>query len=659
MELEQMTFNEALRYLAHKYNIEIQEHEMSEQERQEASDRESMLAINDFAMRHFEHVMADTPDGRDIGMAYFRERGINEAMVKRFHLGYALERRDDLYATALKKGFSEKFLLDTGLCYRTERGTVQDRFRGRVIYPVFTVSGKVVAFGGRTLRKDKEVAKYVNSPESPVYRKSYELYGLYQAKQAIVKKDRCILVEGYMDVISMHQSGVENVVASSGTSLTEGQIRLIHRFTENVTVIYDSDAAGIKASLRGIDLLLAEGLNVRVLLLPEGDDPDSFAQNHSSTEVEEYIRENEQDFIAFKTSVLMEGVENDPVARSRAIQNIVLSISMIPDQITRMVYIGECSRSMGISEKVLTQQVAKYAAERRERESVEERRRQNRMESGVPNDGDKPDTDISVSGESEAGDIAVDDSRQSAYMEPYEREIVRYAVKYGMAYMCDAVDEEGQSRKMSVLDYVMQELDVDDIVLANESLKRTLDAAATFGCDGWESELARESAELEEKKRVRISQGIADIRDNTDDYGVIEIKEKELTEKAQMEFDEALNDFCAHYVQRRLLSCDDDVVRRVTTDLVSSRYQLSKIHTKFSKLPTEQERLGEFVPLAVYNLKCAMVECEIRELNARLSAVKDMEQIRVLMQRAADLNGLKKELAKYLGERILSPRIRR
>ena len=405
MELEQMTYNEALRYLAKKYNIEIKEREMSEQEREEASARESMLAVNEFAMQHFEHVLADTDDGRDIGLAYFRERGINDAMIKRFHLGYSLEQRDNLLQTALRKGYNEKYLIDTGLCYRTERGAVQDRFRGRVIYPVFTVSGKVVAFGGRTLRKDKEVAKYVNSPESLVYRKSYELYGLYQAKQSIVKKDKCILVEGYMDVISMHQSGVENVVASSGTSLTEGQIRLIHRFTENVTVIYDSDAAGIKASMRGIDLLLAEGLNVKVMLLPEGDDPDSFAQSHTSSELEDYLGANEQDFIAFKTHVLMQGVENDPVARSKAIQNIVLSISMIPDQITRTVYIGECSRVLGISEKVLTLQVAKFIADRQEREAADELRRRNRVAAGLPPD---PETDVAdVAERDDAADATV------------------------------------------------------------------------------------------------------------------------------------------------------------------------------------------------------------------------------------------------------------
>jgi len=660
MELEQMTYYEALRYLAQKYNIEIQEHEMSEQEKQEASDRESMLAINDFAMRHFEHVLAETDDGRNIGLAYFRERGINDAMIKRFHLGYSLEKRDDLYLTATKKGFTEKYLMDTGLCYRTEHGTMQDRFRGRVIYPVFTVSGKVVAFGGRTLRKDKDVAKYVNSPESQVYRKSYELYGLYQAKQAIVKKDRCILVEGYMDVISMHQSGVENVVASSGTSLTEGQIRLIHRFTENVTVIYDSDAAGIKASLRGIDLLLAEGLNVKVLLLPEGEDPDSFAQSHSSTEVEDYIREHEQDFIAFKTAILMEGVENDPVARSKAIQNIVLSISMIPDPITRTVYIGECSRSMGIDDKVLTLQVAKFTAERREKEHNDDLRRQNRIAAGIPTSDDLEASQAVMPSGDDGLIVSDNDTDKASYLLPYERDLVRYAVKYGMAYLCDiTVDEEGNTRAMSVLEYIRHELSMDDITLMNEGYKRTFDTAVTLGCEGWESEYARFYADLEASKKEQFSKGIEEIRNTTDDLGVIEIKEKELDERIRAWFDKELNEFSSHFVQRRLLSCDDDVVRRIATDLVSSRYQLSKIHTKFSKLPTEQDRLGEFVPLAVFNLKSAMVECDIRDVNRELAATESIERQRALMQRGAELNVIKKELAKYLGERILSPRMRR
>lgn len=668
MELEQMTYNEALRYLAKKYNIEIKEHEMSDQEREEASARESMLTINEFAMRHFEHILADTDDGKDIGLAYFRERGINDAMIKRFHLGYSLEKRDDLLETARRMGFNEQFLLDTGLCYRTERGIVQDRFRGRVIYPVFTVSGKVVAFGGRTLRKDKDVAKYVNSPESLIYRKSYELYGLYQAKQSIVKKDKCILVEGYMDVISMHQSGVENVVASSGTSLTEGQIRLIHRFTENITVIYDSDAAGIKASMRGIDLLLAEGLNVKVMLLPDGDDPDSFAQTHTSSEVEEYLKENEQDFIAFKTHVLMQGVANDPVARSKAIQNIVLSISMIPDQITRTVYIGECSRTLGISEKVLTLQVAKYLAERQEREAADNLRRRNREAAGLSPDVGEPDSvavqETAASTADAVTDVDAPESARIAYLEPYERDVLRYALKYGMVYMCEyPVDDEGNTRLMSVLEYVAHELVVDDITFANSVYRDAFDMAMSMGRDGWDEARIRFNGELETMRDKRIAEGIDDIRRTTDDMGVIEVKEKDLYGRVDEECNEARREYCAQYVQKRLLSCDNDAVRRLTTDLVSNRHRLSKIHTKFSKIQTEQDRLAELVPLAVYNLKCALVECDIRDVNARLAAVdaaeRDLDEERRLMQELINLNSIKKELAKYLGERILSPRIRR
>ncbi|MDE6368351.1 MAG: DNA primase, partial [Muribaculaceae bacterium] len=374
MELEQLSYQEALRYLAKKYNIEIVEHEMSEQERQEESQRESMLAVNAFALQHFESNLADTPDGREIGLAYFRQRGINDAMTAKFHLGYAIEHGNPLLTEALAKGYNEKYLIETGLCIRSERGTVYDRFKGRVIYPVHSVSGKVVAFGGRTLRSDKTMAKYVNSPESIIYSKSRELYGLYQAKQSIAKKNKCILVEGYMDVISMHQSGVENVVASSGTSLTEGQIRLIHRFTDNVTVIYDSDPAGIKASLRGIDMILAEGINVKVLSLPDGDDPDSFAQSHSAQELEDYLASNEVDFIRFKTNILLKDAAGDPIARSRVITDILRTIAVIPDTVTRTVYLAECSRAFEIDEQVLMLQLSKLITERNE--NIERQTRQ-------------------------------------------------------------------------------------------------------------------------------------------------------------------------------------------------------------------------------------------------------------------------------------------
>lgn len=670
MELEQLSYNEALRYLAKKYNIEIHDHEMSEAERERESERESMLAVNEFALKYFENVLTGSEDGRSIGLAYFRERGIDDAMIKRFHLGYSYDRRDDFYRTAAAAGFAERFLVDTGLCHRSERGTVSDRFRGRVIYPVFSVSGKVVAFGGRTLRRDKEVAKYVNSPESTIYRKSYELYGLYQAKQAIVRKDKCILVEGYMDVISMHQSGIENVVASSGTSLTEGQIRLIHRFTENVTVIYDSDAAGVKASLRGIDLLLAEGLNVKVLSLPDGDDPDSFAQSHSSDEVESYLAEHEQDFIAFKTAILMAGAGSDPIARSRAIQSIVKSISVIPDDITRTVYIGECSRSLGIEEKVLTLQVSKYAAEQAERQSREAQRERNRAAAGVPeNPADARPQAVPVIeservGQAPSGAAAKASDATVKFLRPYERELVRYAVRYGVCYLCDqTVDDMGNTAPLDVLGYIVQELTVDDIRLSDPTLAATLDYCRRMAAD-WPAAEAAERERIEARRAAAIAAGIDEIRLTADDLSTVDVREKELHARVNAQLATAMEDYAELYVQRGLLSCDNDAVRRTATDMVSSRHSLSKIHTKYAKIATERDRLAELVPLAVYNLKCALIEWEITKINEEIAATyaaspDDSDRLRELMQRNLELNILKKELSVYLGERILSPHIRR
>ena len=671
MELEQMSWTEALRYLAKKYNIEIKEHEMSEQEREEASARESMFAINDFAMQHFEATMANTPDGQNIGLAYFRERGLSESMIKRFHLGYSLEKRDDLHQTALKKGFNENLLIDTGLCYRTERATIQDRFRGRVIYPVFTVSGKVIAFGGRTLRKDKDVAKYVNSPESIIYKKSRELYGLYQAKQAIVKKDKCILVEGYMDVISMHQSGVENVVASSGTSLTEGQIRLIHRFTENVTVIYDSDPAGIKASLRGIDLLLAEGLNIKVVLLPDGDDPDSFAQSHSSSEVEEYLAANEQDFISFKTGILLNGLDNDPMARSKAIHNIVRSISVIPDQITRAVYVAQCSRSMGISEKQLTLQVAKEIADKAERDATEEMRRRNRMEAGLPPEpGDdtpqaadsEPEASVTLQHPTLSNNYTTD--ALAKFLRQYELEILRYAIKYGMATMCEYTTEDGSLAAMSVIEYINQELISDEISITNLDLRSTFEQALEIAHGEAENDILRQASVIENEIAQQTKVGIDNIRQTADDLTIIERREMEMIESMEAKKTAEIEAFRAAYISSRLMSSSDNNIRKISTELGTSKHLLSKIHTKYSSIPTEQDRLAELVPVGVYNLKCALIEYDLKIINTKIAeAYKassgNLDEVRQLMARAAELNGIKKELAKYLGERILSPRIKR
>ena len=316
MEHEQLNYTDALKYLARKYHIEVQERELSPEEMAVRNDRESMFLVNEFAQKHFTSTLHNHIDGKSIGLAYFRERGFRDDIVQKFQLGYSLEQRDAFTQAALKAGYNKEYLVKTGLTLENESGQTTDRFRGRVMFPVHSLSGKVVAFGGRILKKDDKMAKYVNSPESEIYHKSNELYGIYFSKQAIVKQERCFLVEGYTDVISMHQSGIENVVASSGTSLTPGQIRLIHRFTENVTVIYDGDAAGIKASIRGIDLLLEEGLNIKVLLLPDGDDPDSFARKTNASDFIEYVERNASDFIRFKTNLLLNDAGNDPMKRA-------------------------------------------------------------------------------------------------------------------------------------------------------------------------------------------------------------------------------------------------------------------------------------------------------------------------------------------------------
>lgn len=366
MEHEQFTYPEALRWLARKYHIEIHEKEQSDQERAEESRRESMFILNDWAAKFFADRLHNHSEGISIGMQYFRSRGFRDDTITTFGLGYCPKDRTALSTAALAAGYKEDYLISTGLCYKREDGKLIDRFSGRVMFPVHTVGGRVVAFGGRVMVTDKNTAKYVNSPESDIYNKRNELYGIYLAKRSIQKEDCCFLVEGYTDVISMHQSGITNVVASSGTSLTPGQIRLIRRFTKNITVLYDGDRAGIKASIRGIDMLLAEGMNVKVLLLPDNDDPDSFARKHSPAEYREYIASHQTDFIKFKTELFMEDTGDDPVKRASLIDSIVTSISLISDKILCSMYIRLCSEIMKVSEELLSDAVRKQKRNRRE-----------------------------------------------------------------------------------------------------------------------------------------------------------------------------------------------------------------------------------------------------------------------------------------------------
>ena len=654
MELEQLSYVEALRYLARKYHIEIMETEMTAEEREAATERESMLSANEFAMEHFERNLTDTDDGRDIGLSYFRERGINDAAIKRFHLGYAIDRSDNLLAAARKAGFSDKILINTGLEIRTDDGRMYDRFKGRVIYPVIGLSGKVLAFGGRTLRKDKNVAKYVNSPESAVYSKSRELYGLYQARTAIAKKDKCILVEGYMDVISMHQSGVENVIASSGTSLTEGQIRLIRRFTTNITVIYDSDPAGIKASLRGIDMLLAEGMNIKVLLLPEGDDPDSYAQSHTAAELESYLQENEKDFISFKTSILMRDCGGDPIARSKVISDVVRSISVIPDMITRNVYIGECSRKFGIDEKVLTLQCDKLRAERaatprqaREQADVEQPQPAGNTLQAVPPAAPAGQAHLShASGE-----------RRAKMLHGFEREVVKMVVRYGMVDLCEAYDEEGNPSSMKLIDYIDSELSVDEIRFDNGACRAVWEEALALRHATWPQEYADFLEAATRRRSESVAAGEEQIRREAVDLADIKRRELMLLDSTEATYAREIEEFASMFLVRYLVNSPDDNIRHLATELASNRHELSKIHSKYTNLGTERDRLPEIVPQIVYALKSAILDYNITQIHGEIAARQDEPGFdpTPLIKRLIDLSAMRSELAHFLGDRIVAP----
>ncbi len=696
MEHEQLSYWDALRYLAKKYHIEIQEHEVTDAERQAMSERQSLMEVNDFAMKHFERNMLDTPDGRAIGLAYFRERGINEAMVKRFHLGYSLDRRDDLLSAARKDGYSDDALVKTGLCVRTDRGDLYDRFKSRVMYPVFSISGKVVAFGGRTLRSDKTVAKYVNSPESVIYKKSRELYGLYQAKQAIVKKDKCILVEGYMDVISMHQQGVENVVASSGTSLTQGQIRLIHRFTENVTVIYDSDPAGIKASLRGIDLLLAEGLNIKVLLLPDGDDPDSFAQSHSASEVEAYLEANEVDFIRFKTDVLLRDAASDPLKRSEVVSGILLSIAHIPEEIKRNVYIQECSMRFGIDERLLLRQVnvfitklAEQNARQIARDAAAESIGESTPEAGASSVADSnpsaggenigtetqtpPAPSVVESGSTvnAAPEIRMETSLQEAInlgsdpsskiLEPQERALMRLVLKYGMLDLGEEFGLYDDGAHVKVIDYIREDLEVDNMRFRNPLYSRMFEEALALREHNWDNDFATHAAAALARMQQLEQEGLEEIKQTASTLAEINLAETKLKEECRMAYETDIRDFSQLYLEKIFISHPDDDVRRAASDLVVERHQLSKIYFRQgTRIETEIDRLDDLVPRTLVALKYYMGRCKFHELTRRISQVQsvpgyDMAEIFSLMEQQKKWHDFCTQLATQIGERVYEP----
>lgn len=606
MEHEQLTYPEALRWLAKKYHIEIKERELSPEEIQAQNERESLFILNEWARTYFQGILFNHPDGKAIGMAYLRSRGFRDDIIQKFQLGFSLPQRDAMSKEALSKGFRTDYLLKTGLCYQRDNGGITDRYHGRIIFPVHTLSGKVVAFGGRVLQTGDKVAKYVNSPESEIYHKSNELYGIYFAKQAIVRNDRCYLVEGYTDVLSMHQSGIENVVASSGTSLTAGQIRLIHRFTENITVLYDGDLAGIKASIRGIDMLLEEGMNIKVLLLPDGDDPDSFARKHTAEEYRNYIDQHQIDFIRFKTNMLLKDSADDPIQRAQLVASLVKSISVIPDAIIRSMYIKECSQLMQVAENLLIEEVSKLKKEeKQERIKKEERTQLSNGNNGINAETSHTESVKNVTKApappspllaaqtlvSSSTHLKIDKRRAAK-----EALIVDVIVRYGEVVIGSITDDEGNDLPISVIEYIYEELKADDLILQVPLYNELLNEAF--------------------------------------------MHRNEESFKADHFF----------------INHPNPAVSQLAIELINEPYQLSKYHSKGQKITTDAERLNELVPHVLIDFKHAIVVEELEVLLKQLknpAPTMDHSATMQLMKHYMELKEIESQLAQQLGDRVI------
>ena len=636
MKHEQLSYPDALRWLAKKYHIDVKERELSDEEKAEQGERESLFVVNEWANTWFQQQMNETADGRAVGLAYFRHRGFRDDIIKKFQLGFCPDKYDAQWKAGLAAGYNADFLLKSGLCIRNESGKTYDRFRNRVIFPIHTISGKVVGFGGRVLASaTKGVSvKYQNSPESAIYSKKRELYGLFFAKKAIVKEDLCYLVEGYTDVMAMHQMGVENVVASSGTALTHEQIRAIHRFTENITVIYDGDAAGIKASQRGIDMILAEGMNVKLLLLPDDDDPDSFARKHTAEEYQAYLREHQVDFIRFKTDLVLKEAKGDPIRLSRLTNDIVQSLAQIPDDITRTLYIKETAQTMGMREELITTAVARVRKQQRE-----ERQREQARQSAVPQDKVVSDSPASNSGSANATDTSTGTSATSAVSpadavltpeeeamlaagldpeaapqrsEPVSKRgdksamalfqkkeelLIQMLIRHGEKIMCNIEDDNGDEQPLTVIDYIRLSLEQDDIRLRNATYARILDEAIAHSTDeGFRAD-------------------------------------------------------------RYFENHPDPEIAMLANDLAHDNETLSKIHSRIKAVATDEDRLVELMPHLMTDYKLAIIEDHIAQMMKELHSpaiAADKSRFLQLMKDIQQAKVTQKELAKQCGDRVMS-----
>ncbi len=573
MEHEQMTYPEALRWLARKYNIEIKERELTDEEKKEESERESMFIINEWALKYFQGILKENPESVTIGMQYFRNRGFRDDVIQKFQLGYDLPNRLALASAATAKGYKEEFLIKTGICYKNDHGELIDRYAGRVIFPWIGISGKVIGFGGRLLdSRTKGVnQKYVNSPDSEIYHKERELYGIYQAKRAIAKEDRVFMVEGYTDVISMHQCGIENVVANSGTALSVHQIHILHRFTSNITLLYDGDAAGIHAAMRGTDMLLTEGMNLKVLLLPDGDDPDSFSRKHTASDFRKYIEEHQTDFIQFKTDLLLKN-EHDPLKRSEAINSIVRSISLVQDQVLRDTYIHDCSLRMGLKEMTLINTMNKFIRDGRERNTGE------------------PQGEIKIRSQQQIGQ-EVTPMQQATKV---ERMLIEMVLRHGAEMLYDNIEaENGETVSLTVAQYIDYNLKTDGLELKNILYKQILEETVEHSSENdFNTEQYFINHENIEISRIATDFGI-------DQYQMLGEKKEDpdettedgenKTERLRSQVEHLLNDFRMDYLDQRLNDIQNEIKSSAsdiekTMKLMAEYKEVHELRSKLAKL---------------------------------------------------------------------------
>lgn len=652
MQHEQMTYPEALKWLGRRYGIEVKEREQTAEQKAAATAREAMFVVNEWARDYFVETLHNNVDGLAIGMSYFRRRGLRDDIIRKFQLGYSLEQRDALAQKAHAKGFEEKYIESTGLCYRTEDGRLLDRYHGRVIFPVHSVSGRIVAFGGRILNQEqKNVGKYVNSPESEIYSKKRELYGLYLAKQAIVKQDRCYLVEGYLDVISMHQSGVENVVASSGTALTPEQVRLIHRFTNNVTVLYDGDAAGIHASLRGIDILLSEGLNIKVMLLPEGEDPDSYAQARTPEEFRKDLEENEEDFIQFKANLLLKDAGRDPMKRASVITDLTRSISVIPSDIVRQVYIHDLAGRLNIDESAIVNEVAKEIRKRKEEAH-------SRSKTTPPSS-----TQSSTQSKIQPAAAQQHSGEHDIPLEAYEQlipppESVSGAHDAQQALTSLSTNPLNQERTISGSTINLGESKAQQQLIACEL--QLIQLVIRYGQLPTIAQQTEVETPWSAAKKTQTTEIIADSplvapyileELSNDDIHLQVDKHQQILEEAAQHTLENPDTFNS---RDYFITHPDQEINRLAAELADDRYPLS-IEQQKAYVP-EEKRLVDIVPRVINDYKHAILGVQKEEVLLALRQPELQQQpdkMNELLRQLIEINELEKQFAKVLGDRVL------